>query len=736
MAELEVREKQGVSELAPWWMGARKRLYFAFSMPDHADQAPPGTPPAYQRLDPERIAANCARVGANAVVFYAKENQGNSYYPTSLGHHLSDLQGRDVVGEFVEGLRQHGLHAIAYFQPIRDRRLWEAEPSWRQINNDDSERVHNPRLQLGKGGHRLVCPLGRAGDAALAQLKELVTRYRLDGVWWDRVGDVYGSRDVYACLCDSCRDQFRAETGLEIPREAQWDSHAWRAFFAWRARALLRFQQRAHQVVRKDGQGACLISNYAFFGMAMADPTPLGADWEAIAQATDVASLEFQHLRSYLHMSSHPMLMRALTDKPVEILTWNAARIGDGYIRSPEATQVAILNSVARGHAITILDQLDHDGSVDPRLWELAERVFEQVDEVASLVQDTEPVHHAAILFSPDAFTWQGDGDPTAYTQNFMGELRQLLGEHVPCEIISPRHLSGDKLDQFRVLVLADSRCLSDAACEAITSWVGDGGVLLASHLTSTANEFGDERGDFGLGPSLGLAFEGVSAAVSCWMLPRAGAFATIAGDHPIAIHSQPALVRPLGRSVELLADLGLPMPGLDTFAGFVSPPGEWGPYPAVTANRFGKGAAIYTAGRPGLDELRTGGPQFRGVLRYALSLAEPAPVSIDAPGSVELIARQGSGGRLVVCLTNLQGEVGRTHRMPALPVRTLGIPEVLSLRDVAINVSGQVASARTIPANIDISIEPCEEGSRIVLPHLGGSATIVIDQLTQRTTQ
>src|SRR5690606_34456293 len=107
----------------------------------------------------------------------------------------------------------------------------------------------------------------------------------------------------------SCQRSFRAHAGFDIPRRPDWNSEEWRVFYRWRAAALLAFQRRAHELLRRRGQGACLISNYAFHGMAMADPVPLSVDWEAVAAATDVAAMEVQHMRSYLHISSHPMLI-------------------------------------------------------------------------------------------------------------------------------------------------------------------------------------------------------------------------------------------------------------------------------------------------------------------------------------------------------------------------------------------------------------------------------------------
>lgn len=707
-------------------MKAKKRIYLDFHMPEHGTQAPPGVPVAYQQLDPSELAAQVSRSGAEVLVFYALDNQGNSYYPTDIGHHLRDLNGRDIVQEFLDALRPRNVRAVAYFQPIRNRRLWEDHPSWRQINSDGTEKVPQSWLQEHRGGHRLICPIGEASSRILAELRELVTLYDLDGVWWDRVGDIFGPDHQFPCFCTTCREEFRSQSGFDIPTCVDWESSSWRTFYQWRSDALLRFQKAAHETVRDYGRGACLISNYAFHGMVMADPIPLSVDWEAIANATDVFALEVQHMRSYFHVTSHPMLASALTDKPCEMIMWNNGHIGDGFVRSAPHAEVTALTSYARGHAVTFHDTIDHIGRADPRLFEIASRVFSKLDLISEDVESGQVLKYLGVLFSPMAYTWHGKGKPAGYVQEFLGMLRQAVGCHVPVEAISDRHLVQRILQSYKMLVLPMSACIGESASKNIRQWVEDGGVVFGTHEVGTRNAEGATCESAFLADLFGVRFKSTSEISAGWMKQRSDTTVDLGwGKYPVAFRSSYVSVEPFP-DTEIIAEIGIPLPGLDTFAHFIAPPQRWGPDPALTRRALGKGYAYYCSPSLGATDLGVGLAALRGPLQAAILDAESPVVRLTAPECVEMIVRTCTDDSLLVHLMNLQGEVSRTHRMASLPDRTQGHAKILPVVDIVIAVRHVVQMAHEVFSGVALPIESFGRGqSRIVLPRLDAAATI-----------
>ena len=712
----------------PWWTEAKYRLFLDYHTPDHADQAPPGSIESLTHLDPEAIAKTAQEIGVEVLMFYAKDNQGNFHYPSPLGHHLSDLKGRDLVEEFVKALKPRGIRAVAVFQPIRDRRTFDAVPAWRQIYNDGNERIEQGFMQLGQGGHRLVCPLGGAGEAALAQLKDLVTRYDLDGVWWDRVGDIRGSGTQYPCFCDSCQRQFRNESGFEIPREAAWNSPAWKTYWAWRAKHLLIFQKRAHEIVQKSGSGTCLISNYAFYGMSLADPMPLSVEMEAAAEATDVASLECQHWRSYLLMSVNPRLIRALTDRACEMLAWRVGDIGDGVVRSELATEATVHTFLAHGHAATFSDNLRLDGGMDVRTTSMLNKVFKRFEVLKPHQTSAEPLPYAAVLFSPSTFTWYGGGNPDLYIREFIGTVRQFLKLHIPFEIISERHLNSEHLKKYKLIAMPNTACLGDEESEAISNWVKAGGVLIASHDTSRRTKTGLPRADFSLGELFGLSYMGATDGLPLWMKAVPGRLADRGWfDYPVSIRGAAAAKVSCHPGASVLAELGTAIPGFDIFANYVNPVREWGPYPVVTLNNFGSGHALYLAGNLGLTDLQWGIKELNVPFQVAVDLAVPPPVRIEAPSCVELVVQETENDTWLIHLINLQGEVGRAHRMPTMGPITQGIGEIIPIHEIKITTNKRLVSATEIFEQQELVVNPDNEGCYLVLPKLEVTACILL---------
>src|SRR5690606_15129673 len=92
----------------------------------------------------------------------------------------------------------------------------------------------------------------------------------------------------------------------------------------------------------------------------------------------------------------------------------------------------------------------------------------------------------------------------------------------------------------------------------------------------------------------LGVCCRGVANVDAGWMKARpATALHVRWGDHPVAFRSSYAEAEPM-QGTEVLADVGLPLPGLDTFIHFIAPAAGWGPHPAVTRRAVGRGTVVF----------------------------------------------------------------------------------------------------------------------------------------------
>ena len=82
-----------------------------------------------------------------------------------------------------------------------------------------------------------------------------------------------------------------------------------------------------------------------------------------------------------------------------------------------------------------------------------------------------------------------------------------LIESRVPFELVHDAFLTADRLDAFKLLILADAAALSDAQCGAIREYVKRGGSVLATFASSLFDESGVRRADFGLSDVFGVSF-------------------------------------------------------------------------------------------------------------------------------------------------------------------------------------------------------------------------------------
>src|SRR6185437_6461405 len=95
------------------------------------------------------------------------------------------------------------------------------------------------------------------------------------------------------------------------------------------------------------------------------------------------------------------------------------------------------------------------------------------------------------------------------HEDHMLGMYYALVESRVPFELVHEAFLTPDRLNQFKLLILADSAALSNEQCAAIERYVDGGGNLLATFASSLHDEAGKRRADFGLADVFGVSFAG-----------------------------------------------------------------------------------------------------------------------------------------------------------------------------------------------------------------------------------
>ncbi|MGH9585299.1 MAG: beta-galactosidase trimerization domain-containing protein, partial [Bryobacteraceae bacterium] len=95
----------------------------------------------------------------------------------------------------------------------------------------------------------------------------------------------------------------------------------------------------------------------------------------------------------------------------------------------------------------------------------------------------------------------------SAYPNYFHGAYLLLKAQSYEPEPFLDWQMSPDRLKRYHAIFAPNVACLSEAQCRMLADYVRNGGKLLATHLTSIADEYGRVRPGFGLEDLFGAAF-------------------------------------------------------------------------------------------------------------------------------------------------------------------------------------------------------------------------------------
>ncbi|MEN3284453.1 MAG: hypothetical protein V7607_5593 [Solirubrobacteraceae bacterium] len=477
------------------------------------DMHVPDFDPGFLRcFDPAANVELYAQSGADAVMVYCNSHVGLSYHPTETGAMHPGLDGRDVVGETVDLLHARGMAACAYYSVNFNNWAHERNPSWG---------LELPGRWTGPFGEdsrcRVCCPANPDYRRfARAQVAEIAAGYEFDAFFFDMVfwpG---------VCVCVSCRERYRDETGRELPAVVDWRSPDWCDFQSARERWLLeQFTDLADEV--KERRSIPVFSNLGgIFG-----------NWQTglslpLAVGNDVLGGDV------MFSSGAPSAFAQLTSR-LSASVWQYMHSATDYVsgaagvKSLDEQRAHALMATAVGGQFMAIDAVLPDGRVHGATYDRLAEVFAATKPFEPFLGG-HPVVDVAVYYSHDANVSFADNGmaiedlaiepfaPSEHAQAVFGACAALQRAHLPAGVITRADL-GD-LDAFAVVVLPNVLRMDDDELAAFRGYVERGGRLYASGFTSLVSTEGVEHVDFALADVFGCHFEDVDASAVSFVRP------------------------------------------------------------------------------------------------------------------------------------------------------------------------------------------------------------------------
>jgi hypothetical protein len=635
----------------------------------------------------------------------------------------------DMLPLFLERAHEKGILCLTYYPIIYTKPLLPLHPEWQMKFLDDGR----PEPEnLG-----WFCFNSPYRDWLPEYLIEYMDNLDLDGFYFDDTN--YGTHEdrpwTPSCHCSYCEELFRSELGEEIPRKVDFDSMTFRRFINWRYEKMIDFMHHLFGAIHVKHPDAVLdLNSYIRPQTDWSDGHPIGS-----LRLEEVGGHFFvETFRSLREPGFVAKVLRS-TGTPFSIFR-NVTQSLKGFGIAPQAehysASVCCFAALANGGTqcgaplgdVTYLRK-------DPYKFlfsELKKRVdYLEGDTVKYLAlhysQMNRDFKPSEIPKNKNEVNYHQIGQPDMY-----GVYEMLNRSHAVMDMVLDEHLTEKRLSQYQVLFLANSVCLADEHCDAIRAFVDAGGTLIATHQTSLLDEWGQERGKFGLDDVLGVEYQGTAGASEDHPVIYIPQDDRLKGklDQIVCFYGQESEVTARSGTEAICTRSTIDDPGaLTTFSAETKHDSG---QPVITSNTFGKGQAIYIAGDVGGAYMNSPYPPLRRMIAELAGRCQ-APVVVQAPEQIEMTAAVRASGELMIQLVN--------NPTPLLPWRMDGdrraydelhttfhaLYEINPIRDVRITLNGYRARSARLPLQ-DQKLEVAGDPGVITVPQVDLHEVVLIE--------
>jgi hypothetical protein len=456
-----------------------------------------------------------------------------AYYPSKFPlHHRAEFLGtRDLFGELTRAAHDDGLFVMARMDSNRTAEdFFKAHPGW--FTRDAGGRPYRAADKF------VACINSPYYDEYLpGVLREIIERSRPDG-FTDNSWAGMGRENI--CFCAHCAGKFEATTGRPLPRAADWNDPAYRAWIMWNYERRIEVWELNNRTTRAAGGPDCIWS-----GMNSGSVT---------AQARSFRDLKEISRRAGIMMLDHQrrdddsgFQQNGDTGKRVHsLLGWDRLapesmamyQSGPGYYRVASKPAAEARMWMIAGVAGGIQPWWHFVGAYheDRRMYRSAEPVMRWCKANERYLINRTPVAEVGVGWSQRNTDFFGRDDPGERVDApYTGFMHALVRARIP---YLPIHLDDVAANgaRLKALILPNVGALSEAQAAAIRRFVEGGGSLLATGETGSYDEWGDPRPDSVLADLFGCHRVGAVPALRP-AGPRegaaaAGAFAPGASAH------------------------------------------------------------------------------------------------------------------------------------------------------------------------------------------------------------
>jgi Hypothetical glycosyl hydrolase 6/Beta-galactosidase trimerisation domain len=662
----------------------------------------------------QKIHADAACLSAGGVV---------AFYPTEIPLHYRSrwLDTMDTFGDIVAGCRKLGMNVVARTDSHACHQdVYDAHPDWIAVDEHGNKRRHPSDPQLW-----ITCALGPYNFEFMTSVhQEIMRKYMVDGIFTNRWA---GSG---MCYCEHCQQNFRAFSGLDLPRSSDPQDPARREYILWNQKRLFELWLLWNEKIREINPNASYMANAGGGALSELDMKTIG----------ELA----------------PTLFADRQGRSGVMAPWANGKNGKEYRATMGRKAIAGIFSVGLEEKYRWKDSVQNgdelrlwvaDGMasdlrpwftkfnakvIDHRWLPVVEEIYQWHHANEAYLRNERSLARVGMVYSQQTAAFYGGEKAKAKVEDpALGFYQALIEARIPFEMVHDRILDREHLAPFRTLILPNIAALSTLQCQQIRDFVQGGGSLVATYETSLYDEWGVRRQNFGLASTFGASFAGsvqtsmLNSYLSLGKDPVTGTY------HPLLTGFEDATriinatnqvnVNPTHKNAPSPLQIVPSYPDLPMEEVFPPPLTEH--EPGVFLSETGSSRVVYFPGDIDHTFWEILDVDHAKLLRNAVLWAtnEPAPVTIEGQGVIDLSIWE-QNNSMTAHLVNLTNPM-----MMKGPVREI-IPITNQRVRIQIPEGRRVARAKLLVAGKPIPYQVQKNFILVDVPTIAVHEVVAID--------
>ena len=639
----------------------------------HTSQFIPGIA---EHFDSKAFAKTFADANVESVTVFARCHHGYVYYNSEANPELihPNLSNKNLLLEQIDALHAAGLRAPVYTTIRWDLYTASRHPEW-LVRNKKGEHQGGPFTE--PGFYQSLCVNTGYWGFLKTHVTELLTllKGKCDGFFFDITG-------IQLCWCTAC---------LSLMHKQGIDVNCDTAVRVFAKESIDLFKERLTALVRQHSVDCTIFYNAGHVGPC----TRVSAD--------SYSHFELESLPAggwgYLHYPVSARFARTLGKDCMGMTGKFHTSWGDFHsLKNQAALEYECFRMLSYGQAVSIGDQLEPFGQLNPATYKLIGGVYKRIKECEPWARPSAPLAEAALITSENILFEH------AIPDSIMGAVQMLEELAIQFDIIDTK----GEFAQYKLIILPDDLVADTALQQRLDDYVAAGGAVIACYK-------GGANADGQYPSCYSAEYEGVNENYPDFILSEGPLSANLEPDTEYVMYKPGVKISTIAAKTTLQAHAPyFPRVGEKFCSHKYTPSAKGDAYPVALKN----GRVILFA-HPIFEQYRDNAPRWcKTLIDNAVSLLLPA----------RLVRHNGPSTMTVSLLDQPELNRAVAHLLSYVPVRKSATIDIIEertvLHDVRLEVclpGKEITSARIVPEGVPLELQ----NGVVTIPKLDGYAVV-----------